>query len=128
MATTIILVAHGSQISGSFSNPKVKIITQADQALSFDQAKEYLNGGYAPEFPSSSLGKFSGLNDADCVSLFGQRLEAGTGCVNTGKRRGNDVNGYQIFAWRGGDISLAEIGVFAQKQKYERVILVACRN
>lgn len=122
----IILVAHGSQRAGSFSNSKVKIITQAGKPLSFDDAKNYLNGGQASEFPSSSLGDFSELSDPDCLELFGRVPGAEPGYVNTGKRRGNDMNGYQIFALRGQDVSFAEIGIFAQN--YERVILVACRN
>ncbi|MGB7711453.1 MAG: hypothetical protein WBL95_18280 [Microcoleus sp.] len=123
---TIILVAHGSQRSGSFSNAKVKIITKAGQPLSFDDAKNYLNGGNAPEFSSSSLGDFSGLSDADCRELFGRVPGEGPGYVNTGKHRGDDMNGYQIFALRGQESSFADIGLFAQG--YDRVILVACRN
>ncbi|BAY29805.1 hypothetical protein NIES2107_16490 [Nostoc carneum NIES-2107] len=123
---TIILVAHGSQRSGSFSNSKVKIITKAGTALSFQEAKDYMNGSAFPEYTSSSLGDFGGLSDTDCTALFGSVPGAGSGYINTGKRKGGDMMGYQIFALRGQNVSFAEIGIFAQN--YEKVILLACRT
>ncbi len=45
---TIDLVAHGSKRQGSWSNPKVNIITKAGKHLSPDDAKDYLNGGNTP--------------------------------------------------------------------------------
>ena len=123
---TIILVAHGAQQSGAFSNPKVKIITKAGQPLSFADARAYMDGGTAPEFASSSLGSFGPLSDDDCTALFGVVPPAGPGYVFTGKRRGGDMTGYRIFALRGQEVSFAEIGIFAQQ--YEKVILLACRS
>jgi hypothetical protein len=124
---TVILVAHGSQRSGAFSNPKIKIITKAGQALTFAEAKVYLNGGAAPEFASSSLGDYEPLSDDDCRGLFGVVPGAGPGYVNTGKRRGGDTAGYQIFAMRGMNASFADIATNFAKS-YNKVILVACRN
>jgi hypothetical protein len=124
--TTIILVAHGEQRPGAFSNPKVKIITKAGQPLTFIDAKAYMNGGAAPEFASSSLGSFGGLSNADCTALFGVVPPAGPGFVDTGKHRGGDMAGYPIFALRGEDVSFAEVGIFAQQ--YDKVILLACRS
>jgi hypothetical protein len=123
---TIILVAHGNQKPGSFSNPKVKIITKAGQPLSFIEAKAYLNGGNSPEFASSSLGDFGRLSDVNCIDLFGSVPAAGPGFIDTGKRRGNNIAGYRIFALRGQDVTFTDIGLFAQS--YQKVILVACRS
>ena len=123
---TIILVAHGAQQQGAFSNPKVKIITKAGQPLTFSEAKDYLKGGNAPEFPSSSLGNFVRLSDADCTALFGVVPPAGPGFIDTKKRRGGDMAGYPIFALRGKDVSFAEVGILAQQ--YDKVILLACRS
>lgn len=124
--STIILVAHGNQMQGSFSNPKVKIIAKAGEGLTFADAKAYMDGGVAAEYASSSLGSFGMLSNADCTALFGLIPTAGPGCANTGKRRGGDMRGYQILALRGTNASFAEIGVFAQG--YDKVILLACRS
>lgn len=123
---TIILVAHGNQRSGAFSNPKVKIITKSGQPLTFQEATDYLRGGNAPEFASSSLGDYGRLSDADCTALFGVVPANGPGYIDTGKRRGGDMNGYPIYALRGQDVPFLDIGLFAAG--YDKVILVACRN
>lgn len=119
---TVILVAHGSERSGSFSNPNIVIITKAKKPLSFAEAKEYLGGKAFPEFKSSSLGEFAGLSDGDCLALFGKAVGAGPGLVDTGEKR---KGGTRILALRGVEWSFAELGVMAKAYK---VILVACRN
>ena len=123
---TIVLLAHGNASSGSFSNPKVKIITGSGQLLSDSEVRAYLGGATAPEFASSSLGSFGPVSDAECSRDLGVIPDAGPGVVDCGKRRGSAMTGYRIFVLRGMELSFAEVGLFAQG--FGKVILLACRN
>lgn len=126
MPETVILLAHGSALTGAFSNPKVKIITKAGEPLYSPDVRAYFAGGSAPEFASSSLGHFSGVEDALCQQDVGVIPGAGPGFVDSGKRRGGTMTGYRIFVLRNQDVSFAEIGIWAQQ--FGKVILLACRS
>lgn len=123
----VILVAHGEG-NPSFSIPKVKTITPANTALSFQTAKEYMDSDQAwPEYASTSFGEFSPLSDDDCRALFG-KIPKGDGIVSTGLRRGKDVGGVSIFALRVHDINAENIMDFITTNSITSMILLACRE
>ncbi|TKW57719.1 hypothetical protein CTA1_11548 [Colletotrichum tanaceti] len=55
--TTVVVIAHGNSRSGSFSNPNIKIITKANEPLSFDDARSYLGGNQLPRVRLFFLGR-----------------------------------------------------------------------
>jgi hypothetical protein len=126
MKETIVLLAHGNQRPGSFSNPKIKIITKSGEPLDATDVRSYLSGKSYPEFSSSSLGDFGGVDDEYCLRDLGVVPAVGPGFVDSGKRRSGDMTGYRVFVLRNQNASFAEIGVFAQQ--FEKVILLACRS
>jgi len=124
----IILVAHGSGGHGTFSIPKVKTITKATVALSFDEAIAYMNSTKSvPEYSSTSFDQFGHLSDADCLALF-TTVPKGNGIVNTGIHRGGDLGGPLIYALRGSDIGKDELEEFIKKNSITSVVLLACRS
>src|SRR6185436_7470009 len=98
---TMVLVAHGNRRDGGFSNPNVKTMAKSGEPVTFEDAKKYLESKGGTEYSSSSLGDFTGLTDADWRYLFGGAPGGGAGFVNTGKRKGGDTAGDQIWALRG---------------------------
>lgn len=123
--TTIVVIAHGNSRAGSFSNPNIKIITKANELLSFDDAKSYLKGTSFPEFKSTSLGDYAMLSDADCEAILGMVPGEGPGLVDTGRKVA--IRGYPIYVLRGEpNVSFAEMGVRAGRMK-ATFILLACR-
>ncbi|MBP3367691.1 MAG: hypothetical protein J6K96_12015 [Treponema sp.] len=121
----IIIAAHGNSRKG-LGDPSAKTITKAEQPLSFGEAKAYMDGAFFPEYASASMSEFSPLSDADCLDLFGT-VPQGTGIVSTGKRRGNQIHGEEIFALRNQSMCLSEIGIIARREKIE-VVMLACRT
>jgi hypothetical protein len=123
-----ILVAHGSGGREAFSIPKVKTITKADQSLSFEDAKRYMNSSNAwPEYSSTSFKEFGHLSDADCKDLF-KLVPEGSGIVSTGLRRGGDMGGPLIYALRGIDITSQDITAFINANNITSLVLLACRS
>lgn len=86
----------------------------------------HMDGAFFPEYASASMSEFSPLSDADCLDLFGT-VPQGTGIVSTGKRRGNQIHGEEIFALRNQSMCLSEIGIIARREKIE-VVMLACRT
>jgi len=122
----VILVAHGQRQEGMHSKANVVIITKAYQPLTFKEAMAYMNGGNAPEYPSTSVGDMESLSDADCMALFG-KVPAGNGFADTGKRRGGDMKGYKIFALRNAESDFEKVSQWATANDY-KVILLSCRS
>jgi len=124
----IILVAHGSGGHGTFSIPKVKTITKATTALTFEEAIAYINSSKSvPEYSSTSFDEFGCLSDADCKALF-MTVPKGNGIVSTGIHRGKDLGGPLVYALRGHDIDQAQLEEFISKNSITSVVLLACRS
>ncbi len=126
MPETVVLLAHGNQESGAWSHPKIKIITKAQQPLSAEAVRDYLQGGTAPEFSSCSLGNFGPVSDQECQRDIRVVPGKGPGFVDTGKRRGGDMEGYRIFVLRGKSASFSDFGKWAGN--FGKVIILACRS
>lgn len=122
-----ILVAHSSRDAGVGSNSKIKIITRAYSPLTFAAAREYMGKmGSSAEYSSVAIGTLEPLSDEDYRGLFDADPPAGDAAVNTGKRKGNDMGGPEIFALRGEDWSFDDVVAFAED--YTSVVLLACRG
>ncbi|OJD34074.1 uncharacterized protein BKCO1_25000146 [Diplodia corticola] len=132
-ADTIVVVAHGDQRPGAFSNQNVKIITRSGQPLSFQEAIDYMEGKSSPgEFASSSLGDYYPLSDEDCKGLFhgnvpGEGPQSAVGLVATGSKV--KVKNWPIFALRGdGDKKMSFVELcLAAKKEGTNVMILACR-
>lgn len=129
----VILVAHGDGDNGTFSIPKVKTITPANQILTFGKAKEFLSSSNSwTLYSSTNFFEFDRLSDADCTTIFG-RVPAGTGIVPTGTYRiddsaaGNNAR-VQVFTVRGVDINSGDIETFIRTNAITSLILLACRS
>ncbi|KIL85160.1 hypothetical protein FAVG1_11589 [Fusarium avenaceum] len=123
--STIVVIAHGNSRAGSFSNPRIKIITKSNEPLTFDEAKSYLRGTSFPEYQSSSLGDYGMLSDSDCLAILGKVPGKGPGLVDTGIRVA--IRNYPVYVLRGeSTISFAEMGVLAGRMN-ATFILLACR-
>ncbi len=127
MTKKAILVAHSSRDPGVGSNSKIKIITRAYTPLTFAQAREYMEKmGAAAEYSSVAIGDLHPLSDGDYRDLFDGPPPAGAGPVNTGKHKGGDLGGPEIFALRGVNYTFDDVVEFAKD--YTQVILLACRS
>lgn len=107
-------------------DPDVKTITKAEQPMSFEEAKAYMDGTVFPEYPSASMSEFAPLSDEDCLSLFGL-VPQGSGIVSTGLCRGGTIHGEEIFALRNVGSCLSEVGILARRNDAV-VIMLACRT
>ncbi|MFZ7114530.1 MAG: hypothetical protein ACO1G9_04040 [Bacteroidota bacterium] len=125
----IILVAHGMGNQGTFSIKNVRTITRSGESLSFQDAITYMKDTKTyPEYASTSFGTFSPLSDDECEELFNGTIPAGVGIVNTGLRRAGHVDGVEIFALRGNNITDADISTFISQNALTSLILLSCRS
>lgn len=95
--------------------------------LSFADAKAYPKNGTGGLYPSTSFSTFEVLSDDDCKSLFGKAIPAG-GVQATGFKLGKDMKGAPIYALRQKDLSFPELGNWAVRNKWDQVVVVACRG
>ena len=114
-------------LRGAWSDSRIKTPVAAMHNLSFADAKTYLKNGKGGLYPSTSFSTFEGLSDEDCKSLFGKALPAG-GVQPTGMKLGQDTKGAPIYALRQKVLSFPELGIMATRNKWDQVILVACRG
>jgi hypothetical protein len=125
----IILVAHGQGGAGTFSIPKVKTITPANEALAFAKAKEYINSSKTwPEYSSTSFGDYGPLSDNDCRDLFGGKIPAGEGIVSTSLHKGKDVGAPLIYALRNRNLNRDALEQYINTNNITTLILLACRS
>ena len=125
--TTVALVGHGGAQSGLASNPNIKTITKSGLPLYFFEAKEYMQTGKGALYPASSVGTLTCLSDDDCQSLFGSVPAKGQDFADTGGFIGGNVGGIKIYALRGQEYSIAQLGVYAKRNGWS-IILMTCRD
>lgn len=101
--------------------------------LYFDQAKAYMESDKAaPEYASTSFGEFGPLTDGNCTALFGKVPGAGPGFISTGKHKGGDLGGPEIYALRGanpgrGHWTKADLTAWLDQISATSCVLLACR-